>query len=54
MGMDMSGMDSDGAGLFTAENMGIAHTFWYIVAACVGFLALLRISRIVAARWKYV
>ncbi|KAI4154990.1 MAG: hypothetical protein LQ340_001279 [Diploschistes diacapsis] len=53
-GLGMSGMDSDGAGLFTPENMGIAQTLWYIVAAFVGFLALLRVLRIFVARWRYV
>ena len=51
--MGMGGMDSDGSGLFTPENIGIARTFWYIVAAVVGFLALLRILRIIVARWRY-
>ena len=56
-GMDMSdmgGMDSSTSGMFSIENMGLAQTFWYIIAGTVGFFMLLRIWRFVAARLRYV
>ena len=37
----MTGMDMSGTSMFQAENMAIAHLFWYLVAAVisVGLLA---------------
>jgi hypothetical protein len=43
--MDMSGMggmDMSSAGMFTPTNKKVAHTYWYIIAAVVGVLALRR------------
>jgi hypothetical protein len=51
MGMD-GGMDSGSVGLFYDENTMIARTYWFIIAAFVGFLSITRLCRWLATeRW---
>ena len=45
MDMDMGmsgGMDMGSSGMFAPTNMAIARSYWYIVAAFVAFLGLIR------------
>lgn len=50
MGMDMS---SDSAA-FVDTNSSLARSYWYIIAAVLGFTALLRIFQIAEARTRLV
>ncbi|KFX96299.1 hypothetical protein O988_05385, partial [Pseudogymnoascus sp. VKM F-3808] len=56
MGMDMNmgmGMDmSSDSAAFVDTNSSIARSYWYIIAAVLGFTALLRIFQIVETRAK--
>lgn len=58
MGMDMNmgmGMDmSSDSAAFVDTNSSIARSYWYIIAAVLGFTALLRIFQIVETRAKLV
>lgn len=58
MGMDMNmgmGMDmSSDSVAFVGTNSSIARSYWYIIAAVLGFTALLRIFQIVETRAKLV
>ena len=40
--MNMGGMSMSMGGMFTPTNMSIAHAFWYIIAAFVGLLTVIR------------
>jgi NAD(P)H-flavin reductase len=40
--MNMGGMSMSMGGMFTPTNMSIAHAFWYIIAAVVGLLTVIR------------
>lgn len=40
-GADMSMMDS-GTSLFQTENMGLARTYWYLIAGVLGLLVVVR------------
>lgn len=41
-GMGGMGMDSGSGGMFVADNQSLARTYWYIIAAIVGFACLLK------------
>ena len=47
--MSMGGPDS-----FQTTNMGLAHDFWYIVVAVLGFRALIRLVNLYKARSRFV
>jgi NAD(P)H-flavin reductase len=42
--MNMGGMSMSMGGMFTPTNMSIAHAFWYIIAAFVGLLTVIRFT----------
>lgn len=52
--MDMGGMDSSSAGVFKPTNMYIARVYWYIVAAFVALLGLIRLFNASSNLWMYV
>jgi hypothetical protein len=60
MNMDMSGMtmgegmDMGSDGLFKTTNMAIARLYWYLIAGCVGLLALRRFVAYRRRVWGYV
>lgn len=58
MGMDMNmgmGMDmSSDSAAFVDTNSSMARSYWYIIAAVLGFTALLRIFQIAETRTRFV
>lgn len=50
----MGGMSMGGPNSFQGTNMGLAHDFWYIIAAVLGFLALCRLVNLYKSRTRFV
>ncbi|EAA30048.3 hypothetical protein GE21DRAFT_4980 [Neurospora crassa] len=48
----MGGMSMGGPNSFQGTNMGLAHDFWYIIAAVLGFLALCRLVNLYKSRTR--
>ena len=53
-GMTGMGMDSSSGGMFLAHNQLLARTYWYIIAAMVGFACFLRSLRAIDISYRSV
>ena len=53
MGGMSGGMDQSEEGMFYAENFGIATSYWFVIAAAVGALMLLRFASFLQVWWRY-